>query len=260
MTRPIQTHAAVGPRRRRRPSWAELEQRRRHQRFHRLLDRSFGFRLLMATVASGLLLGGVNRWEQCRTHGFASGCLLRDPGGIVNISNVEALSIVTAAFVYLLEGGKRRQREHLDAMEVILNCQQAGARLSHARNGALEQLSESGLWLDGLDLSGTQLNGLQVPHARWRQMNLSNTSLQRACLADADLQQSDLSNADLSDANLQHADLRTTTLRGTNLSGADLSHADLRGADTTGCLLAGAILRGADLRGTPLATTADPPA
>jgi hypothetical protein len=246
------THAAAeaGPRRRARASWAELQQRRRHNRFHQLLDHSFGFRLLMAATGAVLLLGGVNRWEQCRTHGFASGCVLNDPGGIVNVSNVESLSIVTAAFLFLLEGGKRRQREHLEAMEVILSCQQAGVRLSHARNGALERLSESGLWLDGLDLSGTHLDDLQVPHARWRQVNLRNASLQRACLADADLQLCDLSDADLSQANLQHADLRGANLRGANLRGADLSHADLRDADTTEIALDGATLHGADLRGT----------
>jgi len=252
MTTPSRLAAVAGPRPPSRISWAELQRRRRHNRFHRLLDRSFGFRLLLAAAGAVLLLGGVNRWEQCRSHGFASGCLLADPGGIVNVSNVESLSIVTAAFLFLLEGDKRRQRDHLEAMEVILSCQQAGARLSHSRNGALERLSESGLWLDGLDLSGTHLDDLQVPHARWRQVNLSNASLQRACLADADLQQSDLSHADLSQANLQHADLRGATLRGADLRGADLSHADLRDADTTGMALDGATLSGADLRGTAL--------
>jgi len=230
---------APGPRRKSGLTWEERQRRRRLSRFHRLLERSFGFRLLLAATAAGLLLGAVNRWEHCRSHHFEAGCLLADPGGIVTVGNVESLSIVTAAFLFLLEGGKRRQREHLEAMEVIQSCQQAGATLSHARNQALELLSGSGLWLDGIDLSGTNLDDLQAPNARWRQVNLSNASLQRACLSDADLQRGDLRGADLSEANLQHADLRDTNLQGCNLSHADLRGANLRGADLLGANTAG---------------------
>ncbi len=237
----------AGPRQRRRLSWEEVQRRRQGSRFHRLLEHSFRFRLLLAAAGAGLLLGGVNRWEHCRSHHFESGCVLADPGGIVTVGNVESLSIVTAAFLFLLEGGKRRRREHLEAMEVILSCQQAGARLSHARNQALELLSESGLWLDGVDLSATNLDDLRVPYARWRDVNLSNSSLRRVLLADADLQHSDLSGADLSQANLQHADLR-----GANLKGSDLRDADLSGADLSGADLIGADLTGADLTGATL--------
>jgi len=246
MNPPSRTQA-TGPRQKNGLTWEERQRRRRLSRFHRLLERSFGFRLLLAATAAGLLLGAVNRWEHCRSHHFESGCLLADPGGIVTVGNVESLSIVTAAFLFLLEGGKRRQREHLEAMEVILSCQQAGARLSHARNQALELLSESGLWLDGVDLSATNLDDLRVPYARWRDVNLSNSSLRRVLLADADLQHSDLSGADLSQANLQHADLR-----GANLKGSDLRDADLSGADLSGADLSGADLTGADLTGATL--------
>jgi hypothetical protein len=229
-----------------------VQRRRQGSRFHRLLEHSFRFRLLLAAAGAGLLLGGVNRWEHCRSHHFESGCVLADPGGIVTVGNVESLSIVTAAFLFLLEGGKRRRREHLEAMEVILSCQQAGARLSHARNQALELLSESGLWLDGVDLSATNLDDLRVPYARWRDVNLSNSSLRRALLADADLQHSDLSGADLSQANLQHADLRGAKMQGCNLSHADLRGADLRGADLIGANTAGIRLDEALLQGTCL--------
>ena len=43
-----------------------------------------------------------------------------DAGGILNVGNVESLSIATAACLYLLEGRKRRQRENMEAMKVIL--------------------------------------------------------------------------------------------------------------------------------------------
>ena len=224
----------LGPRPRLSPSWMQREQQRRRHRWQRHLDASFATRLLLAVCLATLTLGAVNRWEHCRHQGFRTGCLVADPGGVINVGNVEALSIVSAAFLYVLEGGKRRRRENVEAMEVILACQQAGARFSYSRNEALERLSQSGLWLDGLDLRQAELQELQVPHARWRGMKLQGASLQRACLHDADLQGSDLSNADLRDADLSHADLRNCNLQGCDLRGAQLEGADLEGADLDG--------------------------
>ena len=241
-----------GPRPRPRASWAEREQRRRRQRWRQLLDDSFGMRLLLATGAATLLLVSVNRWEHCRKTGFSTGCLLADAGGVINVGNVESLSIVSAAFLYLLERNRHRQREHLEAMEVIVSCREAGARLSLARNDAIEQLSARGLWLDGLDLSNTVLQELRAPHARWRAVNLQGSDLQRACLHDADLQNCDLSRADLRHANLQHADLRGANLRGANLRGTDLRNANLSRADLSQADLTDADLRNADLSETAL--------
>jgi len=256
MSRP---NAAVGPAGPRpRPG------RRRPQRGQglrgpgRLLDHSFPLRLLLALVAAGVLLGGVNRWENCRSSHFARGCLFSDPGGIVTVANVEALSIVTAAFLYLLEGRQRRQRQNLQAMEVILSCQQIGARLSQARNDALEALSAQGIWLDGLDLRCAVLDALQAPYGRWRCTNLRQASLQGACLHDTDLQGADLAGADLRQAVLVHADLRDADLRDADLRRADLRGADLRGANTGGVRLDGTLLVGADLRQTALAGSVQP--
>ena len=83
-----------------------------------LIEHSFPVRLLLALVAAAVLLAAVNRWENCRNHDFAQGCLQRDAGGILTVGNVEALSILTAALLYLLEGGQRHQRENLEAMGV----------------------------------------------------------------------------------------------------------------------------------------------
>lgn len=221
-------------------------------------EHHFALRLLLALVAAGSLLGVVDRWENCREHQFQRGCLTRNADGVISIGNVESLSIVTAAFLYLFEGSQRRQRENLAAMEVILSCQQAGARLSHARNDALETLSRRGIWLDGLDLSRAQLDDLTAPHARWRDVRLHQASLQRACLHDIDLQNADLSGADLRQARLEHADLRGAVLSGCDLRGADLRGADLRGAITAGAELQEALLEGADLSGTALADLTAP--
>lgn len=240
----------AGPRPRRRLPWPWRKRRPRGVCWW--FEHHFPLRLLLALLAAGLLLGLVDRWENCRDHQFQQGCLMRNTDAVISISNVESLSIVTAAFLYLFEGTQRRQRENLAAMEVILSCQQARARLSHARNDALETLSRRGIWLDGLDLSLAQLDDLQAPHARWRAVNLQNASLRRACLHDTDLQEADLSGADLRQARLEHADLRGAMLRGCDLRGADLRGADLRGSDTAGARLDGALLDDALLENAPL--------
>ena len=142
-------------------------------------------------------------WENCRHHGFNQGCLQSDAGGVISVANVESLSIVTAAMLFLLEGSQRRQRENREAMELILACQEANARLCFARDDALERLNDQGIWLDGLDLNGAQLDRLRAPHGRWRQVRLNGACLRGACLHDTDLQGSDLAAADLSEADLQ---------------------------------------------------------
>ena len=239
-----------GPRPQRGKRWAQIQREQRQNWFYRLLDRSLAFRLLLAATSALLLLMGTNRWDHCRDQGFSSDCLQRDAGGIISVGNLEALSIATAAFLYLLEGRQRRQQQNVDALKLILTFQQAGAKLSYARNEALEQLSEAGLWLDGLDLSRANLDQLSACGGRWRQVNLSQASLQNAQFEDADLGGCDLREADLSHGHFRHADLR-----GANLSGANLSHADLRGADLRGAITDGAQTDGTDLQGAALVGT-----
>lgn len=192
-----------------REPWTERRRRRLRSPLLRKLDRSFRLRLLLALLAAIVALALVNRWEQCRDLKMARGCVWHDAGGVVNVDNLEALSIVTAAILFVLEGGKRRQREHVEAMELVYSCQEHRIRLSHARNEALEQLCEAGIELHGLDLSGADLSEIRLPAAR----------------------------------------LQGVKLVGTDLSRADLRGADLRGADLSGALLEGALLEGALLDG-----------
>ncbi|MBM5824775.1 MAG: pentapeptide repeat-containing protein [Cyanobacteria bacterium M_surface_10_m2_119] len=126
---------------------------------------------------------------------MARGCVWHDAGGVVNVDNLEALSIVTAAILFVLEGGKRRQREHVEAMELVYSCQEHRIRLSHARNEALEQLCEAGIELHGLDLSGADLSEIRLPAARLQGVKLVGTDLSRADLRGADLRGADLSGA-----------------------------------------------------------------
>lgn len=194
------------------------QRRRRRSPIHRLLDHSFGLRLLLACLAALAALGSVNRFEQCRDQGFARGCVWQDAGGVVEIANLEAFSIMTAAFLYVLEGGIRRQREMLEAHNVIIACQQAGLRDAPARNDALERLSRAGLEFSGWDLSGLNLDQIEISGAVWPGVNLSHSSLQGSVLRKADLHQANLEMADLSGADLRGTDLSDTNLNGTNLA------------------------------------------
>ena len=246
-----------GPRPQRSKRWAQVQREQRDNCFYRLVDRSFAFRLLLAAGSALVLLIAINRWDNCRELGLNSGCLQRDAGGIISVGNLEALSVTTAAFLYLLEGRQRRQQQNVDALKLILTFKEAGAKLSYARNDALEKLSEAGLWLDGFDLSGTNLDELNVCGGRWRQVNFRGASLRNSNFEDADMAGCDFREADLSHGHFRHADLRGANLSGANLNHADLHGADLRGALTDGASTDGADLGGASLSGTSLAVVPD---
>lgn len=207
--------------------WIERRQQQLRSPLLRRLDRSFPLRLLVALAGAILALGAVNRWEQCRDQNLARGCLWHDAGGVISVDNLEALSIVTASLLFVLEGGKRRQRQHIEAVELILSCQQAGIRYSLARNEAIEMLCEAGIGFDGFDLSGIDLHGLRAAGVRWPEVNLVGTDLQAADLRGADLRGADLRQANLLDADLSDANLDGADLRGARLTGARLDRGQL---------------------------------
>ena len=205
-----------------RQRWVERRRQQLRSPLLRKLDRSFRLRLLLALVAAMASLMAVNRWEQCRDLELVRGCLWHDAGGVVNVDNLEALSIVTAAFLFILEGGKRRQREHVEAMELILSCQENHVRMSYARNEALEQLAEAGIDLAGLDLRGTDLQEIRIPGARLQGVILAGSNLAGSNLRGADLTGADLTGADLTGADLRGAVLDAARLEGAQLAGASL--------------------------------------
>jgi len=223
----------------RRPSstWYDRQKRRRESPFFRLLDRSFGFRILVAAALSFALLALVNRFENCHAKAGQADCLTSNFLEIISIGSVESFSIVTAAIFYLLEAGQRKEKEHHEMLELLLAQRQAGAANTLGRLRALEMLSADGLWQDGFDLGGANLEGLRIPFSRWRGANFSGTVLRNADCHGADLAEADFSRADLSGANLRDADLR-----GANFTGADLSQTDLRGARVDGAVFGGAQL------------------
>ena len=211
----------------RQSTWVDRQQRRHDSRFFRLLDGSFLFRLALSGAAAMALLTVVNSYATCRNNRWAKGCLWRDTEALISVGNVESLSIVTAAFLYVLEAQKRRQRDNIEAYELLMNCNASGIKLLVARTTALETLNNAGLPIDGQQLAGFDLRNLQAANGHWHNVNLEGTVLRRANLA----------GTDLSGANLRGADLRDADLRGAILVGADLEGALLEGAQLDGAEL-----------------------
>lgn len=218
-------------------TWVERHQRRHDSRFFRLLDNSFPFRVVVAASGALALLLVVNSYATCRNSHWAKGCLWRDVEAVISVGNVEALSIVTAAFLYVLEGDKRRQRENLEAYEFLMRCNASGMKWLIGRVNALESLNRAGLPIDGQQLAGCDLHNLQAPNGHWHGVNLENSVLCNANLAGTDLQGSNLRGADLRNADLRQADLRGAMLEGAHLEGARLDGALLDGVDLTGAQL-----------------------
>lgn len=237
---------------RRRITWYERQKRRKTSPFFRLLDRSFQFRLLLAGAIALVLLGAVNRFEHCAETNFAAGCQLEGASSLISIGNVESFSIVTAALLYLLEGGRRRRLEHQAAMDTIIAADQAGAVVSLGRIHSLEILATDGLWLDGLNLSRINLEQLEAPSGRFRTVDFSHSDLTGANLKQADLAQASFVGANLTHANLSGAILTKVNFQGANLRGANLSQADLSNADLAGAILDQTNLLGATLTGIKL--------
>ena len=215
-------------------TWAQRQQRRHDSRLLRLLDGSFAVRLALSAGSALALLLVVNSYATCRNQNWSQGCLFRDAEALISVGNVESLSIVTAAFLYLLEGHKRRQRENLEAYELLQTCNASGARWLMGRIHALESLNNAGLSLAGQQLAGFDLHNLQAPHGDWQEVNLENSVLRHANLAGTDLRSPNLIGCDLRGCDLGGADLRGSNLRDAILDGADLTGAQLEGADLSG--------------------------
>jgi Pentapeptide repeats (8 copies) len=216
------------PRQGRRLTWYERQKKRKSSPFFRLLQHSFQFRLLVAAVIALLLLAAVNRFETCQVRGNRPDCISYKPWSIISVSNIESFSIVTAALLYILEKRRRKETEHGEAAERVINSQQLGIVHSIARIDALETLNEDGLPLDGIDLQGANLEGLSIPYGCLRGVNLSRTvligaNLQGTDLTGANLTSADLTGANLTDAILTNADLTDAILTGTILDGTKYS-------------------------------------
>ena len=204
----------------RQSTWVDRQQRRHDSRFFRLLDGSFLFRLALSGAAAMALLTVVNSYANCRNNRWAKGCLWRDTEALISVGNVESLSIVTAAFLYVLEAQKRRQRDNIEAYELLLNCNASGIKWLVGRITALETLNSAGLPIDGQQLAGFDLRNLQAANGHWHNVNLEGSVLRRANLAGADLR-----DADLRGAILVGTDLEGALLEGAQLDGAELDDA-----------------------------------
>lgn len=169
----------------------------------------------LAAALSFGLLAAVNRFENCHDPSSRPDCLTSDFLDIISIGNVESFSVVTAALVYLLEAGKRKEREHHEMFELLLAQREARASNSLGWLRALENLSAAGLWQEDFDLHGANLDGLRIPFSRWRGANFANTVLCQANLSGADLR-----GANVEGANFREAELNQTRCEG-RLPGQD---------------------------------------
>ena len=223
-------------------TWFEKQKIRKKNPFFRLLNRSFSFRLLIASAISLGILGAVHRFEVCHAKNYSSDCLAANLGDIISVGNVESFSIVAAAWLYILESSKRKQQKNLDALDSLSNQQAAGIVYSLARIEALETANETGVYLDNLNLQGANLEGIEIPYARLQKANLSNTILLTADLRYTDLKEANLSQADLTKAKLIGANLTGANLNGANLTETDLTDANLTDVDLSLAHLENAIL------------------
>ena len=129
-----------------RSTWLTRQQRRRDSPFFLLLDRSFGFRLLIAATLSFLLLSLVNRFDNCHGADPSENCLTSNYLDVISIDNVESFGFVTAGLVYILEAGRRKEREHHEQLSLLLAQREAGIKVSLGRIRALEDLNADGIW------------------------------------------------------------------------------------------------------------------
>ncbi|WP_255109486.1 pentapeptide repeat-containing protein [Synechococcus sp. RedBA-s] len=201
------------------------------------MDQSFGFRILIAATLFFVLLSAVNRFDNCQGAEAREDCLTSNYLDVISIGNVESFSIVTTAFVYILEAGRRKEREHQELMKLIISQREAGIQVSISRIRAIEDLASDGVWQDGVDLRDTNLEGVRIPFSRWRGANFANSVLRKA----------NFQGTDLKGANFTEADLT-----GVDLTQAIFTRAILTNADLTAALLTGAVFQDADLRGTVL--------
>jgi uncharacterized protein YjbI with pentapeptide repeats len=220
-------------------TWYENQCRRRQSPFFRLLDRSFGFRFLVAAVASFYLLAAVNRFENCQVDHAKDDCLTSSFYEIVSIGNVESFSIVAAGLVYIMEAGRRKEKEHQKKFEVIRAARNSGFKGHLGRIRALEDLAPDGLGQDDVDLHEIYLDGLRLPRSRWRGANFAGSLLRGADFRHTDLQRASFKNADLSGADLRGADLRNVIFSNSIMRNVDLRRAQLDGAIFLGADLVG---------------------
>ncbi len=208
-------------------TWYERQKERKSSPFFRLLQYNFRFRLALASIISLMLILAIHRFENCYQNNYSEDCLAADVWSIISVNNIKNFSVVTAAILYILEAGKRKEKEHLDAWKLITAQNEAKVVHSIARIQAVELLSSDGFSLDKQDFEGANLEQLEMPFGQLRQSNLANTVLIRANFQQTDLTGTNLTHADLTEANLSHANLTDADLTGANLTDANLKGANL---------------------------------
>jgi BTB/POZ domain-containing protein KCTD9 len=246
------------------------------------------FRILFALFFSYILVviisvvGDIGT-KKCAVETFFACCWDQLKGGVIDINNADAFSLLFLAILYILESPFRKRQEHYEAWQVIDRAASTNVATSYARLQALQDLNEDGIPLKGLDVPGADLEGINLYQANLQGCDFRNALLKGANLRGANLRGADLRGADLSGADLRQAKLHNAridentkmdrkwlltwqilnqyrvnrSLVNVDLSGAGLSQANLRGANLryanlSGCDLSEADLLRANLVGTNL--------
>lgn len=211
------------------------------------------FRVLLAFISAYAVMltaSYIEQWSHndtiCEPEKSFRHCFLRQALFVITPSNIEGFSILTLAFLYILESPERRKNRIYEAWQVFDNAAVAKVTTSYARIAALEYLKENDVSLSGINvpgadlslinLSGADLNGAVLSRTDLSDSDLSgaklyNANLRGASLSRADLSDTDLSDANLSFTNLSNADLSRAKLYDANLSSANLNHAKLDDAE-----------------------------
>lgn len=207
------------------------------------------FRVFVAFISAYLVMltaSFIEKWSHnlatCYPEETWQYCYLRQAVAVFTPDNIEGFSILTVAFLYVLESQERQQNRIHKAWQVIDNAAAAKVATSYARIAALEYLKENDVSLSGIDVPGADLSLINLSDA-----DLSNANLSRADLTDADFKNANLYKANLRGAKLTNADLSDADLTFANLSFANLSNTDLSRAKLYDAKLGNANLNNAKL-------------
>jgi BTB/POZ domain-containing protein KCTD9 len=225
----------------------------------RLLDRSVPFRIFLSLLGAHAILFAVDQIDRllpdpsdCQ---FSFACLINQFVSLVSVSNLESLSILVVAILYLIESRDRKKQKHYEAWQVIDNAAAARVPTSYARVQALQDLNEDGIFLCGLDLPKADLRGIDLRRANIKYATFSGADLKYANLKEANLEGANINGADLLEINLSGANLQCVNFKGANLTKANLKGANLAKANLSKANLTEANLEDANLEEANLAET-----
>ena len=127
------------------------------------------------------------------------------------VERVEAIAILLAATLFILESSERKEQRHYEAWQVIEQAE--GKETSYSRYKALQDLNNDSVSLRGLDAPHAELIGIDLSSAKLISANLEGANLVSANLEDTTLNFANLEGAYMKGINLKNANLMSANLR-----------------------------------------------